>query len=110
MDFSITPDQRLMQDSLVRTLAGASSLDRVRRFAGDPDDKGADIHAALADFGLTGIVIPEEFGGLGLRLLDAALAAEALGRSVSPGPFLGAYVLAPLSVFALCWGYLAKRI
>ena len=65
MDFSITPDQRLMQDSLVRTLAGASSLDRVRRFAGDPDDKGADIHAALADFGLTGIVIPEEFGGLG---------------------------------------------
>ena len=98
MDFSITPDQRLMQDSLVRTLAAASSLDRVRSFAGDPADKGADIHAALADFGLTGIVIPEEFGGLGLRLLDAALAAEALGRAVSPGPFLGAYVLAPLAL------------
>ncbi|RYF98712.1 MAG: hypothetical protein EON94_12630 [Caulobacteraceae bacterium] len=86
MDFSITPDQRLMQDSLARTLAGASSLDRVRRFAGDADDKGADIHAALADFGLTGIVIPEEFGGLGLRLLDAALAAEAWAGRCRPSP------------------------
>ncbi|MDF2901996.1 MAG: acyl-CoA dehydrogenase [Phenylobacterium sp.] len=98
MDFSITPDQRLMQDSLIRTLAGVSPLERVRSFAGDAGDKGADIHAALADFGLTGVVIPEEFGGLGLRLLDAALAAEALGRTVTPAPFLGAYVLAPLAL------------
>lgn len=98
MDFSITPDQRLMQDSLIRTLNGVSSLDRVRGFAGDPTDKGADIHAALVDFGLAGIVISEEFGGLGLRLLDAALAAEALGRAVTPAPFLGAYVLAPLAL------------
>lgn len=95
MDFSITPDQRLMQESLSRTLADVSSLERVRRFAGG--DERRDVHDALAEFGLTGILVPEEYGGLGLKLLDAALAAEALGRAVTPGPFLGACVLAPLA-------------
>ncbi len=34
----------------------------------------------LAELGLPGLLIPEEHGGLGLGLLEAALAAEALGR------------------------------
>lgn len=97
MDFSLTSDQKMMQDSLARTLGEAAALDRVRRFADDPTDRGADVWAALTDFGLPGVVIPEEFGGLGLKLLDAALASEALGRAVAPAPFLGA-VLAPLAL------------
>jgi alkylation response protein AidB-like acyl-CoA dehydrogenase len=97
MDFSLTTDQKMMQDSLVRTLGEAAALDRVRRLADDPSDKGADIWAALTDFGLPGIVIPEEYGGLGLSLLDAALMSEALGRAVAPVPFLGV-VLAPLAL------------
>ena len=90
MDFSITTDQRLMQESLARTLEAAASLDRVRAFAANRDDAGADIWGALCEFGLPGVVIPEEHGGLGLGLLDAALASEALGRAVAPSPFLGA--------------------
>jgi alkylation response protein AidB-like acyl-CoA dehydrogenase len=97
MDFSLTPDQKMMQESLNRTLADASPLDRVRRFAGDLTDQGADVWTAVAEFGLSGIVIPEEYGGLGLGLLDAALASEALGRAVAPVPFLGV-VLAPLAL------------
>jgi alkylation response protein AidB-like acyl-CoA dehydrogenase len=97
MDFSITQDQRLMQESLARTLADAAPLDRVRRFAADPTDAGGDIWETLADFGLPGIVIAEQFGGLGLTLLDAALASEVLGRAVAPVPFMGA-VLAPLAL------------
>jgi alkylation response protein AidB-like acyl-CoA dehydrogenase len=97
MDFSLTQDQRMMQESLVRTLADVSSLDRVRRFAGDLADKGGDVWQALAEFGLAGIVVPEEHGGLGLSLLDAALASEALGAAVSPVPFMGV-VLGPLAL------------
>jgi alkylation response protein AidB-like acyl-CoA dehydrogenase len=97
MDFSLTQDQRMMQESLVRTLADASSLDRVRGFAGDLKDRGADIWQALADFGLAGIAVSEEHGGLGLTLLDAALASEALGAAVAPVPFMGV-VLAPIAL------------
>lgn len=98
MDFSLTQDQRLMQESLARTLAERVSLDRVRKFAHDPADTGADIWTLLAEFGLPGILIPEEYGGLGLTLLDAALAAEALGQAVTPAPFLGSAVVAPLAI------------
>lgn len=97
MDFSLTQDQRMMQDSLVRTLADASSLDRVRKFAGDLSDKGGDVWQAMAEFGTAGIAIPEEHGGLGLSLLDAALASEALGQAVAPVPFMGV-VLGPLAL------------
>lgn len=97
MDFSITADQKLMQETLVRALAETSSLDRVRRYAADRGDLGADIWGALKDFGLPGLLIPEEHGGLGLKLLDAVLAAEALGRAVAPVPFLGA-CLAPIAL------------
>ncbi|MFI4949552.1 MAG: acyl-CoA dehydrogenase family protein [Caulobacterales bacterium] len=97
MDFALTSDQRLMQESLARTLAEASPLDRVRKFAGDHGDQGADVWRALADFGLAGVVVPEEHGGLGLGLLDAALASEALGAAVAPAPLMGA-VLAPLAL------------
>jgi alkylation response protein AidB-like acyl-CoA dehydrogenase len=97
MDFSLTSDQKMMQDSLTRTLADASSLDRVRKFAGDLTDKGGDIWKAMIDFGLAGIVVPQEHGGLGLTLLDAALASEALGRAVAPVPFMGV-VLGPIAL------------
>jgi len=97
MDFALTADQKMMQESLARTLADASPLDRVRRFAGDLTDRGVDVWQALADFGLAGIVVPEEHGGLGLTMLDAALASEALGAAVAPVPFMGV-VLGPLAL------------
>jgi len=97
MDFSLSQDQKLMQESLARTLAQASPLERVREFAGGLSDTGADVWRALAEFGLAGVVVPEAHGGLGLTLLDAALASEALGAAVAPGPFLGA-VLAPIAL------------
>lgn len=97
MDFSLTSDQMMMRESLTRTLAGASSLERVRKFAGDLSDKGGDIWKAITDFGLTGIVVPQEHGGLGLSLLDAALASEALGAAVAPVPFMGV-VLGPIAL------------
>ena len=86
-----------MQDTLSRALADAANLNRVRQYANTPTDTGADLWASLADFGLPGLVISEEHGGLGLNLLDAALASEALGRAVAPAPFLGA-ILAPLAL------------
>jgi len=99
MDFALSSDQKMLQDSLVRTLADASSLDRVRKFADDLADGAGDVWQALADFGLPGIAVPAEFGGLGLSLLDAALASEALGAAVAPVPLVGV-VLAPLALVA----------
>jgi alkylation response protein AidB-like acyl-CoA dehydrogenase len=78
-------------------LAEASPLDRVRRFAADPADAADDVWRAAADLGLTGLMVPEAYGGLGLGLVEAALASEALGAAVAPVAFLGV-ALAPLAL------------
>jgi alkylation response protein AidB-like acyl-CoA dehydrogenase len=52
---------------------------------------------SLAELGLHGLLVPERFGGAGLGILDAALAAEALGHAAAPVPFLGSIVMAPLA-------------
>jgi alkylation response protein AidB-like acyl-CoA dehydrogenase len=98
MRFALSEDQVLLQDSLNRALAELSPLDRVRRFADGDECSAPDIWAGLVDLGLPGLLVPEEHGGLGLGLMEAALAAEALGRVVAPTPFLGSAVLAPLAL------------
>ena len=89
MRFALSEDQTLLQDSLNRALGDLSPLDRVRRFADANEATAPDIWAGLADLGLPGLMIAEEHGGLGLGLVEAMLAAEALGRVVAPTPFLG---------------------
>jgi len=98
MRFALSEDQVLLQDSLNRALADLSPLDRVRKFADGGEVSAPDIWAGLSELGLPGLTVAEEHGGLGLGMLEAALAAEALGRVVAPTPFLGSAVLAPLAL------------
>ena len=42
----------------------------------------------MADQGWTGLIIPEEHGGLGLGLLEMAVVSEEMGRACLPGAFL----------------------
>jgi alkylation response protein AidB-like acyl-CoA dehydrogenase len=97
MEFGLSEDQRLFDSSLRAFLAGHLPMEARREAA----RHGADpcLWEGLCGLGLAGLLVPEEFGGAGLGLMDAALAAEALGHAAAPAPFLGTAVLAPL---ALC--------
>lgn len=95
MDFDISADQKMMQESLDRTLARVCPLERVRTAR---DGLARDVLTAVAELGVTGILIPEDHGGLGLKLLDAALAAEMFGKHVAPVPFVASSVMAPLAL------------
>ena len=101
MEFGLSEDQRLMQDSVRRTLEKVSTLERVRVAADAKDAKANDVWHALVELGVPGLIIDEEFGGMGLKLLDAALIAEALGRFVSPVPFIASAVMVPVALATL---------
>lgn len=96
MEFGLSEEQILLQDSVNRFLDAQVSLDRVRQFAEAP--VADDIWQGLAKLGITGILIPESAGGVGLSCFEAALVAEALGSHTAPGPFLGSAVMAPLAI------------
>jgi alkylation response protein AidB-like acyl-CoA dehydrogenase len=47
-----------------------------------------------ADIGAAGLAVPEEHGGAGAGLREAAVVLEELGRAVAPVPYLGSAVVA----------------
>jgi alkylation response protein AidB-like acyl-CoA dehydrogenase len=100
MDFGLSDDQALFQQSLRGFLAERVPTERVRAVMESPSGHDAGILAQLGEQGVTGVMIPEAYGGSGLGLLDAALAAEELGRAATPFSFHSAAVLAPLLIAA----------
>ena len=100
MDFSLSAQQRELQDALDKALATISPLARVRRHADAGGAFAADVWRGLVELGVPGLLVSEEFGGLGMGVLDAALVAEVLGRHVVPAPYVGPIVVAPLAIAA----------
>jgi len=97
MEFALSEEQRLFADSLRGLLADRVTIDALRRHS----DVGSGFDAALWDslleLGLPGLLVPERFGGAGLGVLDAAVAAEVLGGAAAFAPFAGGIVMATLA-------------
>jgi alkylation response protein AidB-like acyl-CoA dehydrogenase len=95
VDFGLSDEQRLLQDTLRGYLRERVPIARVREIASAKDAAGVNaLWGELAELGAAGVLVPDEHGGSGLAHLDAALVAEELGRAVAPAPFLGSAVLA----------------
>ena len=97
MDFGLSDEQRLLQDTVEKFLEKENDATKLRARFDAAEAFDAGFWRGLAELGLAGLVIPEAHGGAGLQLLDAALAAETLGRFAAPGPFLG-HTLASLAL------------
>lgn len=98
MEFALSQDQRMLQDSLRKALGAESTMARVRAAVDGAAAMSPEVWRTLCDLGVPALLVPEEHGGLGLTLLDAAIAAEELGRTAAPVPFMGSAVLAPLAL------------
>ena len=97
MDFGLSDEQRLLQDTVEQFLAKENDATRLRARFDAEEAFDAGFWRGMAELGLAGLVIPESQGGTGLPLLDVALVAEVLGRFAAPGPFLG-HTLAALAL------------
>ena len=100
MEFVLSGEQRLLQESVCRFLESECPLERVRKAADAEETIADDVYKGMGDLGILGIVIPEDFGGVGLGFLEAALVAEALGSAVAPVPFAATSVMAPVALLA----------
>ncbi|HVX19933.1 MAG TPA: acyl-CoA dehydrogenase family protein [Acidimicrobiales bacterium] len=94
MDFELTDDQRSLAD-LVRTIvSGRFPLERIRRAEEARQVVDADDWAALGEAGVFSLTVPEDRGGVGLGLADAAVVFEELGRGLVPGPLVASHLAA----------------
>ena len=98
MDFGLSQDQQMLRDAVARCLADTCPLDHVRECAERDNPLSDKVLRAVQDLGIPGMLVPEEHGGLGMTLLDAAIVAEQLAYAVAPVPFLASHVLAPIAL------------
>src|SRR3954453_7705824 len=97
MEFALTEEQRPFSDSLRNLLADRIPIESLRRHAETGNGFDADVWDSLVELGLPGLLVPERFGGAGLGVLDAAVAAEVLGGAAAFAPFAGSIVMATLA-------------
>jgi alkylation response protein AidB-like acyl-CoA dehydrogenase len=88
MNFGLSEEQVLLQETVRRFLAARCPATRVREIMETATAHDADLWSGLAELGVPSILVPESHGGLGQELLDLAIVAEELGYAGTPGPFL----------------------
>jgi alkylation response protein AidB-like acyl-CoA dehydrogenase len=94
MDFGLNGEQQLLSESARDFLDRESPATVVRRIAEDAVGFSPELARKIAAQGWCGVLIPEEYGGLGLELLDAAILLIELGRALTPSAFLSSSVVA----------------
>src|SRR2546425_3444495 len=101
MDFELSEEQEALRRTVRRFLDERAPLAYVRVMLDDDRGTTGDVWRGLADLGVTGLLVPEEHGGVGMGMVDVGVVLEELGRAVHPGPFLSSAVAAVSAVLAV---------
>ncbi len=95
MNLELTDEQVALRDTTRRFLAEKAPISgHVRELLDDPTGVDEAVWRGLADLGITGLLVPEEYGGAGMTMVEAGVVAEELGAALHPGPWLSTAVAA----------------
>lgn len=111
MDFELNETQRLFQRSARELFAQECPPTLVRGMIEKNEPYSGVIWNKLVEQGWTGLIFSEEDGGLGLSMVEMAVACEEMGRALVPGAFLSTVALAgPLIESACSIEYRTERL
>lgn len=86
MNLDFSDEQKELQAQVRRYLAEKCTPAAVRAILEGQEPYDRALYAGLAEMGVLGAAIPEEYGGVGLSHLELCLFAEELGRVIAPVP------------------------
>jgi len=91
-----TEDQTMLAETVTGFMADEGAIKtqlRKLRDAADPAGYDPALWHQFAEMGLTGIVVAEADGGLGLGHVEAGIVLREIGRNLTPSPFLSSAVI-----------------
>ena len=94
MDFNLTEEQTMLQDSVERFLEKNFSFEQRRQMLADRQPMSAQLWGGLADLGVLGVPFAPDDGGFGGSGVETMLVMQALGRNLTLEPYLATVVLA----------------
>ncbi len=95
MNLELSDEQIALRDTVRRFLAEKASIaEHVRPMLEDSTGTTEAVWRGLADLGTTGLLVPAEYGGAGMTMVEAGIVLEELGAALHPGPWLSTAVAA----------------
>jgi alkylation response protein AidB-like acyl-CoA dehydrogenase len=86
MNFGFTEEQNMLREQVRRFMREACAIPRVRELMSTDSAFDGDLWKQISDLGWLGLVIPESYGGLGLKWVDLTVVLEETARGLSPLP------------------------
>ena len=93
MQFGLNESQQLLRDNARKFFAAECPMSEVRRISESETAYDEALWRKMAEQGYTGIIFPEECGGVGLGNVELILLMEEAGRALLPGPFFSTVAL-----------------
>lgn len=87
MPFAFDEDQRALADG-VESLLSAKATGTYARAVIEGEADWLDLWEMVAELGIPGMAVPEEWGGLGLGPVELVAVCERVGRHLAPGPLV----------------------
>ncbi len=100
MALVLNDEQTMLRDNARGFLAKNAPVAHLRalRDQRDADGFSRALWKQFVEMGWAGILVPQDYGGLGLGHVEAGVVAEELGRNLTPSPFLSTAVLAATAI------------
>ncbi len=93
MDLDFTEEQDMLRNSARDFLSTECDKATVRKIEESDEGYSPEIWSKMAELGWQGLMIPEEYDGMDMGLMDLVVVFEEIGRNVLPSPFLATVVL-----------------
>ncbi|MET0238053.1 MAG: acyl-CoA dehydrogenase family protein [Kibdelosporangium sp.] len=95
MQLVLNQEQEDLRASVRKFFQAQAPMTKVRAVVDGGHDFDRDLWRRMAgDLGLTGLAIPEEFGGVGAGQVERSIILEEMGRALIPSPYLSCAVFA----------------
>jgi acyl-CoA dehydrogenase len=100
MPLVLNDEQNMLRDHARGFLTKNAPIAHLRqlRDSKDPIGFSRPLWKEFVDLGWAGILVPADYGGLGLGYVEAGVVMEELGRTLTPSPFLSTAVVAATAI------------
>jgi alkylation response protein AidB-like acyl-CoA dehydrogenase len=98
MDFSLSDDQKMLQESASRFIEKTYTFEARKNFVGRDGGFSAANWKTFAELGWLAVTVPEAYGGLGGSAVETALLMQEFGKGLVVEPFVASAVLATKAI------------
>jgi alkylation response protein AidB-like acyl-CoA dehydrogenase len=100
MPLVLNEEQNMLKDAAKDFCTNNTPISQLRKLRDDKDENGFDkaTWQQMVELGWAGIIIPEDFGGLGFGYMGMGVVMEECGRTLTASPLLSSAVLGATAI------------